>query len=394
MQWQGEELGGNLKTKESQFAGLMQQMLHHCEKGVSRDMLEAVLFEGRDLDNPHHALQTVIYNAKKRLRRAGLPDVNYIEQRKGIFYWTDQLPVQEDAAEFDSLCQKAEEAETPKEKLSFYLRAAYLYTGEFLPAQAGVLWVAQESRRYRERFCDCVEKAAALLRENNGYTQLRDLGLHASRVDPLADWERIAMEALACMGRWEEARKLYDDTVEFYLREQGLRPSEKLTEIFQGLGDRVAEHGYAALDVIQSELEENNDRDRGGYLCSYPVFEGIYRMIDRMMERGGQSVYLMLCTIVDSKGNPMQEGPVLEELSQRLEESVRGSVRRGDAICRYGKGQFLVLLVNTTRESCDIIQKRIRSRFIIGRQRTGVRYYVNSVVCPAARLNQKSQGAS
>ena len=102
-----------------------------------------------------------------------------------------------------------------------------------------------------------------------------------------------------------------------------------------------------------------------------------------MMERGGQSVYLMLCTVVDSKGIPMREGPLLGELSHRLEEAIRLSVRRGDAINRYGAGQYLLLLVNTTRENCRILQKRINCRFLTGRQRTGVQYYVNSVICEA-----------
>ena len=44
-----------------------------------------------------------------------------------------------------------------------------------------------------------------------------------------------------------------------------------------------------------------------------------------------------------------------------------------------GKGQFLALLVNTTRENCAVVQKRINERFIVGRQRTRIEYYVNSM---------------
>ena len=48
-------------------------------------------------------------------------------------------------------------------------------------------------------------------------------------------------------------------------------------------------------------------------------------------------------------------------------------------MCRYGKGQYLALLVNTTRENCAVVQKRINDRFIIGRQRSRIQYYVNSM---------------
>ena len=78
----------------------------------------------------------------------------------------------------------------------------------------------------------------------------------------------------------------------------------------------------------------------------------------------------------------MKEGTILEELAERLEVSICHSVRRGDTVCRYGRGQYLMLLVNTTRENCQAVQRRINEKFVIGRQRIGVKYHVNSVLCP------------
>ena len=72
---------------------------------------------------------------------------------------------------------------------------------------------------------------------------------------------------------------------------------------------------------------------------------------------------------------------MLETLTQRLGDAIQHSVRHSDTVNRYGKGQYIVLLVNTTLENCKIVQKRINQKFIIGRQRTGVQYYVNSVIC-------------
>ena len=376
--WNGKLIAGGSKANGSQFAYLLQILIHNREKGVTRDRLEELLFEDREMSNIHHALQSVIYNAKKRLEQAGLPPVSYIEQRKGVFFWTSQIEVVEDAASFDELYQKAEKAENLEERLALYLDACHWYTGEFLPMQAGVIWAAREARRYREAFCDCMEKATALLRVQQDYFQMEELGSYAAKVDPLADWEPVTMEALVSMGRYEEARKLYEDTVDYYFNEQGLRPSKKLMDQFERLGEEMM-HRYAVLDQIQEDLSGRSDSQPGGYLCTYPVFQGIYRMVERMLERGGQSVYLMLCTVVDGKGNPMKPGPKHEELSKRMGDAIRHTIRRGDALTQYGKGQFLVLLVNTTRENCTVIQKRINDRFIIGRQRSAIQYYVNSV---------------
>ncbi|MBQ9032409.1 MAG: hypothetical protein IJ106_13300 [Parasporobacterium sp.] len=379
--WKDQILVGGANYSESQFVYLIQILIHAGEKGVSRTALEEVLFEAREITNIRHATQSVIYNAKKKLKQAGLPDVNYIEQKNGVFYWTNKIPVVEDAVAFEELCHQADKAEVLEEKLRLYLDACYTYTGEFLASQAGVLWIAQEARRYHALFCSAAENAAGLLRITQDYTKLEALGRYAARIDPLANWEALSMEALTALGRYDEAIRLYDDTVRYYMQEEGLKPSRKMMDLLSELGEKM-QHTHEVLDEIQDHLSGRAEGLSGGYVCSYPVFQGIYRMVERMIERGGQSIFLMLCTIVDGKGNAMREGAQLEELSARLGEAIQESVRHSDAITRYGKGQYLVLLINTTLENCAVVQKRINHSFIIRRQRTGVEYYVNSVLSP------------
>ena len=307
MNWNKKPLAGGAKSSETQFNYLMQLLLHHRTEGVSRERLEQALFGDRDIADIHHAARSVIYNAKKKLKAAGLPPVNYIENKGGVYRWTMEIPVKEDAAEMDRVFHEAEKETDPETALSLYMEACRYYTGEFLGAQTAV-WAAQEARRYRALFCTCVDKALELLRKAHDYPQMEELGLYAARVSPLADWEAVTMEALISMGRYTAARKLYDDTVELYLQELGLKPSPRLMELLERMGTQMG-HQYAMLDDIQSKLSEKENQG-GGYLCPYPVFQGIYQMLARIMERGGQSIYLMLCTVVDSKGNPMKEGPV------------------------------------------------------------------------------------
>lgn len=372
------------KVSETQFTYLMQILLHNRKKGVSREQLEELMFGDRDIKNVHHTMQSVIYNAKNKLKKAGLPDVNYIKMEKGVFYWTDEIPVEEDTTEFEELCKAVEEAEDEDEKLQLLLDACHCYAGDFLAMYVGVIWVASEARKYRKLFYSCVEQAAQILRKREDFMQLEELGLYASGIAPFADWECLTMEALIGMGRYEEAANLYASTVNLYFLERGIRPSEKMMESLSRLEEQMA-HPCEMLETIQDKLIEDG-KQRGGYVCTYPVFRGIYRMVTRMMERGGQSVYLMLCTVVDSKGNPMKDSSQLDELSGRLGDAICKSIRQGDVINRYGKGQYLVLLVNTTLENCSIIQKRINSNFLIGRQRTGVQYHVSPVRCKSTKF--------
>ncbi len=379
LRYNGKIITNEGRTSESQFAYLMQLVLHHRANGISRDQVERILFEDRDIDDVHHATRSVVYNAKKRLRMSGLPDVNYLEVSKGVLRFTGEIPVVEDAEEMERVAELARAESDPEKKRNLYLQAIHLYTGEFLQNQTAMVWVAQEARRYRTLFTELVEECAEVLRAADEYIELENLGMYAAKLQPMSDWEALTMEAMVATGRFEQAVKFYDDTLDMYLRTEGLRPTQKMMDLLQKLGTQV-EHQFALLDDIQAQLETESSNTKGGFLCSYPVFQGVYQMVQRMMERGGQSIYLMLCTVVDSKGNPMQNGPQLDELSERLKDAICSSVRRSDAVCRYGKGQYLVLLINTTSEDCSIVQRRINDHFIIRRQRTGIRYHVNIVV--------------
>ncbi len=379
MEYDGKSLLGK-KVGETQFTSLMQMVIHERRNGVCRERLEEVLFGEREIVNVQHALQSVIYNAKKRLEKAGLPKVNYIEIKNGVVYWTKEIEVQEDASEFDLLYQKIKNEKDGEKKLIYLEQIFAIYTGEFLKTRQNAIWIVIESNRYQDMFRECVEEAAGLYRERQDYDRLEALGKYASEIEPFLEWEALIMEAIVSLGRYEEARKLYADTAERYFEKRGLKPSRRLLDSLNQLGNQVM-HSYEVLDNIQENLEEKANMERkGAYLCSYPTFQGIYQQLVRMLERSGQSIYLMLCTIIDSKGKPMKEGPQLEAMAKRLEYAICMSIRSSDVVNHYSKGQYLVLLINTTREDCKIIQKRIDHQFLTDRQRTGVRYYVNNVL--------------
>ena len=117
----GKSVIGGIKSRESQFIYLMQLVLHYRKTGVSRELLEEVLFGDRDVGDVRHALRSIVYNAKKKLRTFGLPDVNYIEQRNGMYFWTEQIPVVEDAEDFERLYREAGEEEDRDSRMGRYL---------------------------------------------------------------------------------------------------------------------------------------------------------------------------------------------------------------------------------------------------------------------------------
>lgn len=386
MEYNNAPLTAEKMHKDSQFARLMQVMLHYHKEGVAKEKLEEMIIGDRDIDEQHTSLRVIVYKSKQKLAKLGLTQENIIKLEKGIYYWTPEIKVVEDAQVFLDYFEEAEslelsESEEDQEKrLLLYLDACYLYKGEFLSAYAGEQWVAQEAKKYRQYFKICVNRAAALLRKKEDWKTLENLGRFASNVEPYCDWELLTMEALVETNQFDEATDFYADVVDQYLKECGIYPSSKLMDIMDRLGDQM-NHSFEVLDNIQEGLTEERVGADGGYSCTFPVFKGIYQISMRMMERTGQNAYLMLCTLVDGKGNQLRDENKIAELSERMRESIRTAVRHGDVYTRYGKTQYLILLSNASRENCELVQNRINHNFIIGRQKTGIKYHVNSVIC-------------
>ena len=378
MIYNGKELVDG-RQAGSQFCGLMEAVLYSGPSGVSRGQLKEILFEDREIEDVQHAIRNIIYNAKKRLRSLGLPDASYIDVRNGVYYWTDEIPVELDTRRMRDLHDQASCESDDDRKLELLLDACHLYRGAFLEHLTVSSWAIQEARLYRTLFHECVNEASDIIRRKKDYRQLKSLGDHAVSVDPFADWETLIVESLSAMGRYEEAQMLCEETIDLYIREFGERTSSYVRELANRLSASLI-HKHDNIDDIQDKLIEVLPEKRGGYYCSYPVFQEVYRILSRTMDRQEDRIFIMLCTVCDSKGNPMKEGPKLEELSDRLEKAIVCSVRHSDTVTRYGKGQYLVLLVNTTRENCSIVQDRVDKNFLTGRQRTGIEYSVKSVI--------------
>ena len=370
---------------ESQIGLLMLLMFHFGKEGASRSLIKTTLFEDRDIEDVSHAIRNVLYNMRKNLKAHGLPDASFVKQSKGIYYWTDEVEVIEDAREFERLVSDALLETDVDKQAAFLAEACHSYSGRFFAGRDNVPWIYQEGERYRALFGQAVTILMNYYRQTHKFKDMYDLAIYAVNVDPFAEWEIYVVEALTCLGRFAESERYYEETVSLYIREYGDRSNEHVRDFIRRLGEHLF-HDHETIDEIQEKLTNSDDLGGRGYYCSLPVFQELYQTIERTMRRNADKIFLMLCTIVDSKGNPMREGPKLTELSARLKTAAVSSVRHTDTVTKYGQGQYLILLINTTEENCHIIEKRINSNFLTSRQRTGVDYAVKGLIVQKENL--------
>ena len=388
LRYNGSEIAGG-DMRGNQIRMLVQMLLHFKNNGISRDLIRTTLFEDRDIDDVSHAIRNLLYNARKRAKSAGLPDAEYIVQERGVYYWTKSVEVEEDADMFEQTYKAALEEEDLKKKIWKLQQCIFMYSGRFLQGQDDVVWIFREAERYRQIFKDCVEQVTDYYRSMHKFDTMHRVAEYAVSVDPFSEWEVIVLESLSGMGKYDEAEHYYDATVDLYIAEYGNKSGEYVRSLIKKLGAFLF-YQNDTIDDIQEKLSNMDGSIHHGYFCTLPVFQELYRTVERTMERSGDKIFLMLCTIVDSKGNAMQEGPKLDELSSRLKNAIIKSVRRTDTITKYGKGQYLILLINTTKENCRVIEDHIDSNFLQKRQRTGVSYAVNGIIIESKELPVRS----
>ena len=346
MDYNGAPFVAEKMHKESQFNRMMQALIHYSDCGIAKDKLEEIVIGERDIDAPHTALRVIVYKTKQKLAQLGLPGKNLVYLEGGIYYWTPDIEIEEDAAEFEKLYNEAcalekqmpqepESAETVCDErikeiednmLELYIKALYLYKGEFLAAYTGETWIAQEARRYHIMFEKIINEAAYILRKRKQFKGLEKLGVYAAKVDPFNEWEELIMEAMVETRRYDEAEELYTDVVDYYLRECGIYPSSRLLEILEKYSNQM-NHAHEILENIQEGMNEQEETERGGYFCSYPVFRGIYQASIRIMKRTRVPVYLMLCTLEDEEGRQVQSETKMNKYSRQLKKCVGESIR-------------------------------------------------------------------
>ena len=87
--WNGKRITGGSGAGDTQFGTLLQYLIHNRDRKTDRSALEELLFAGREIQDRWHAMRSIVYNARKRLRAACLPEAEYIRRQGSVYVWTE-----------------------------------------------------------------------------------------------------------------------------------------------------------------------------------------------------------------------------------------------------------------------------------------------------------------
>ena len=349
------------RTNSTKAMQVLQLLLFRFPAGIPRDKLLDLLYADDAASDPANNLKVTISNLRRLLTRAGLPEDVTIRHKTGSYFLCSDHPILLDVREFEGAMDAAEAAADPAARLSHLRRASALYTGDFLPHLTGSDWVVMAASKLRQRYYSCVRQLAELLIRQEDWEALLQLATQASSLHHLEDWQCLRIDALMKLERYAEAKQVYDRTVRELSEEYNVKPGAQLVERFRRLS-LACQENTDTVAQITDQLQEP-DRLSGAYYCCYPSFIDVYRLCCRVIERTGQSAFLLMCWLCDSKGRLLEDSARIESAADRLRTVIEGSLRRGDTFTQHGRDRFLVLLVGTDRENCSLISKRIEKNY-------------------------------
>lgn len=258
------------------------------------------------------------------------------------------------------------------------LEANKLYCGELLPLNQADAWFYQKSNYYKSLYLETAEELEGFfLREKDDLGRL-ELYSRAASIYPFDNWQIKQIRCLLEMYRYEEALKIYQDTMELYAREIGNEPPQQLHECFGQMELLEAGHrrnikdpyGWKKLDKaflgkrnsLRKMLFYEENR-KGAYYCTYPSFVDYCHLIARADGRNKIEAVLMFLTLSCSEKKTVRAQIDLSGEMEKLKTAIGETLRMGDAYTRYGNRHFILMLANTKMDYCGGIFERIEKAY-------------------------------
>lgn len=333
---------------------------HNRKMGIN-ELPELLCSDDRSND-PAKAVKNLVYRLRRLLSDSGLPQQDYVIQKGGIYSWNNDLNFTIDTETFIEKYNKAKKVYyEPEKAMEYYLEAISIYEGKFLPDALYDEWAVNTTTYYHRLFVDSIISLYTILKGKDEYNIMVPICEKAIELD-LYDEEiyTVYIECLIKIEKHKEALSAYEIITNRLYNELGVNPSNALRGLYREI-IKTKKSVETDLITIKEDLNEGGKAE-GCYFCEYQIFKDIYRFIARRVNRTGESIYIMLCTLTDVNGDI----PSLKHLSQsmdNLKSSINGSLRKCDVFARYSNSQFVIMIPSISYENGLMVGKRIEKAY-------------------------------
>lgn len=359
----GESVVSENCNRSYQLWNLLEYLVAHRNQEVSQAEIIEALWPDESSENPSNALKNLVYRIRSTVAATGFPGgKDIVRFQNGTYSFNSDMGCVVDTEEFERICRLAEQSGlTDSERCERCLEAIRLYRGDFLPKARYEPWVVPITTYYRGLYLRCVGQAVRLLRQQGRHEEIVSICERALLIDRFEEsFHEELIRALIAQNRQKQALDCYRQASELFYREMGVKLSEGLRSLYREIIKSVNDV-ETDLEVIKEDLREASVI-QGAFVCDYEIFKNMYQLEARSAARTGQAVYVGLATL-----SPAEEGELalkaLNLAMDKLLDTLRKGLRRGDVLSRFSASQYVILLPTLTYENAHMVMERLARRY-------------------------------
>lgn len=337
----------------------------HREKFVSNRKLIAMLWTDDDLTDPANVLKNAVYSLRKELCGGESFTDSPIIYSTGGYRFDPAVDLDLDVDRFAALCEQTRAEQAQERRMQLCKDAVAAYRGDFLPQLDQDLWVVPLTLDYKRLYLECVHELCEILWQKRMHKELLDVASTASVFDSLDDKTVVYLfRALDALRMYRVIVTTYSKIAQGYEDALGGDPPAEAQRIYNAASERINKTEQDII-VIKTELtgtEQATRPQRGAYFCSYSTLKHMYSFLKRAAERNGQVLVLALFTLTPGKNVAPNQYDMTRAMAEFKVVSMN-NLRKADAISRYSRNQYVMLLSVTSLEDGRLVRDRIRESF-------------------------------
>lgn len=329
---------------------------------TQEELVNLIWSDSERSSNPVNALKTMTHRMRAMVDALGDDKGKaLILSREGGYMWNSSYPAVFDTDEFEDFCRRAEAADEPEVKISFFMKAVDCYKGPFLPLFGSEAWAVPYGAYLHGLYISAVNSAAQLLMDERRFPECVELCRRAIAIEPYTEEiYAFLMTALLAQGENGEAVEVYRQMSELIFDNFAVEPSEELKALYRTASSDINDK-EVNITGVRDQLREQAEAP-GAFFCDYDFFKVIYRSLARSVSRSGEAAHIGLITVSPRSDKALSKQS-LEICMENLKNLITLNLRRGDTASKCSVCQFVMLLTAANYENSCMVCKRILTAF-------------------------------
>jgi DNA-binding SARP family transcriptional activator len=345
---------------------LLKYLVANKDRVISKDRLSDLLCSSDFEGDYEHVINNLVYRLRKMLRESDprAQENSIILYENGGYRFNKQANVWLDLDEIERIYNRIIQGElSEKETLGLCDQAIELYRFDFLPENLNDEWTHAARTHYHHIYLHVLLEKIRILSINSEYEKIIECCKSAFQIDYFDI--NIHVEYLKALIQSDNTRLAlahYEEATARLYTQAGITPSPMMVTIYKSIKNGKRANKYSLPEVQEALVAKT--QAHGALVCDTDVFGFLYHLEKNLKKRYGESVFLVLVSLIADEEIKMREGSI-EKRMDVLIEVMGQALRNSDVITKWSTTQYLLMVYKIEDEHLEPVIKRIQEEYYL-----------------------------